>query len=171
LAKTGIRGRGWAAGVLCAAACLAACYTYSAPLEVSPEPGRTFAFEVTDLGRAALAAGMGSGTDRIEGVLVGLTDTAYSVSVARVVDIRGRVARWSGEDVSLRREFIDEVRQRRRSPARTAIAIGGISAAVAALATYVALDVVGNDPDRTPGEEPPPGQESRHFPFTLHRSR
>lgn len=170
---TGIRvsGSRRAAGALCAAACLAACYTYTPPLEVRPEVGRTFAFEPTDEGRATLAAGIGSGTERIEGVLLDLTDTTYGVSVARVVDVRGQVARWSGEVVSLRREHIGAVRQRRKSPARTALAVGAVTAGVVAIVSVAALDVFGNDPGGPPGEQPPPAEDSRVFPLTLHRSR
>lgn len=159
------------AGALCAAACLGACYTYTAPLEVRPEIGRTFAFEPTDEGRAALAAGIGAGTERIEGALLDLTDTTYGVQVARVVDVRGQVTRWSGEVVSLRRDYIGTVRERRNSPARTALAVGGVAAGVAALVSVATLDVFGNESGGQTGEPPPPAEDSRRFPFTLHRSR
>ncbi|MDH3291174.1 MAG: hypothetical protein OEO20_03815 [Gemmatimonadota bacterium] len=168
---TRVRGPRQAAAALCAAAWLAGCYSYSVPGEVGPELGRTFAFEPTDQGRAALAAGIGSGTDRIEGVLVGLTDTTYSVRVARVVDIRGKVVRWSGEVVALGRDHISTVRERRRSAARTGIAIGAVTVGVVAFVATASLAVTGNETDQPPPENPPPVVASRLFPLTLHRSR
>ena len=170
---SGIRvwGSRRAAGALCGAACLAACYTYTPPLEVRPEVGRTFAFAPTDAGRAALAARIGSGTEQVEGVLLDLTDTTYGVSVARVVDLRGQVARWSGEVVSLRSDHIGTVRERRSSPARTALLVGGVAAGVVALIASISLDVFGTESDGGSGEEPPPAQDSRIFLFTLYRLR
>lgn len=165
--------RAWwrAAGAVGAAACLGACYTYTAPLEVRPEIGRTLAFELTDAGREALATGIGAGTEQVEGVLLDLTDTTYGVRVTRVVDVRGVVTRWSGEIVSLRREHIGAVRERRSSPARTALAAGAVTVGVAAIVSVTTLSVFGNDANGPPGEQPPPTETSRYHPLILHRSR
>lgn len=155
------------AAPLWAAACLAGCYTYSRPATVEPEPARTFVFDLTDQGRAALAGGVGAGTDRIEGGLVTLTDSSFTVRVARVVDIRGGVAQWNGEAVSIRREYVGTVRERRLSRGRTAVAVGGVAAAVVALIASRGLGVFGNDPGGSPGEPPPGGETSLAFPLTL----
>lgn len=155
-----------AAALLLAAASQTGCYTYFVPETVRPAPGRTFAFSLTDYGRAALAEGVGAGTDRIEGVLVGNSDTTYTASVARVVNIRGAVARWNGEVVSFQRQYVATVRERRLSKSRTAIAVGGATAAVVALIATRGFGVVGNEPDRDPGEEPPGGTTSRMLPLT-----
>ncbi|MGH2348684.1 MAG: hypothetical protein ACRDFT_04360 [bacterium] len=155
-----------AAALVLAAASQTGCYTYSAPEPVGPVPGRTFAFSLTDHGRAALADGVGAGTDHIEGVLVRNNDTSFTVSVARVVNIRGAVARWNGEVVSFPRQYVGSVRERQLSKTRTALAIGGTTAAVVALIATRGFGVVGNDPDREPGEEPPGGTTSRMWPLT-----
>jgi hypothetical protein len=156
------------AGV-CAAAALGGCYTYTAPGQVAPAVGRTFAFGLTDQGRAALAARIGPGTDRIEGDLVGVTDTTYRVRVARTVDIRGTVVKWGGEEVSLEREYIGTLRERRTSPLRTGLAIGVVGTGVAAVVALAALDVTGVESDKP--EPDPIAEESRLFPLTFHRSR
>jgi hypothetical protein len=154
---------------LCAAACLAGCYTYTPPGEIAPEVGRTFAFELTDQGRAALSTRIGPGTDRIEGDLVGLTDTTYRVRVARTVDIRGTVVEWSGEEVSFGRAYVGTLRERRKSPVRTGIAIGALGAGVAVLIAVATLEVTGSEGEPPP--PPPPGEESRHSPLTFYWSR
>jgi hypothetical protein len=166
-----VRGLRRAVGALGAAASLAGCYVYAAPMEVQPALGRTFAFEFTDQGRAALAVRVGPGIDRIEGVLLALTDSTYDVRVARTVDIRGTVVSWSGEVVSLGRQYIGTVRERRVSALRTGMAAGGAAAGVAALVAIATIDVIGREGNTPPGEQPPPTQDSRIFPLTLHRSR
>lgn len=155
-----------------AAACLAGCYTYIPLAATRPEPGQTFAFELTDQGRAALAAGVGSATDRVEGELVSVTDTAYSVSVARVVDLRGKVHPWGGETVSLRREYVGSVRERRLSRTRTGFTVGIVTSSIVALVATRGFGVAaGWGGDESGKGEPGNGQTSRMFPFTLLLSR
>jgi hypothetical protein len=155
-----------AAALLLAASSQTGCYRYFVPETVRPAQGRTFDFALTDQGRAALAEGIGAGTDRIEGMLVSNSDTTYTVRVAHVVDIRGKVTRWSGEVVTFRRAYAGTVRERQLSKSRTAVAIGGATAAVVALIATRGFGVVGNDSGRDPGEEPPPGEVSLMFPLT-----
>jgi hypothetical protein len=167
---TSVRAPRQAAAALCAAAWLAGCYAYSVPGEVGPEVGRTFAFDLTDQGRASLGARIGPGTDRIEGTLVGVTDTTYTVRMARVVDIRGTVVKWNGEVVVLGREYIGTLRERRMSGARTGVAVGAVAAGVVAVVAMASLSAGGNETDQPPGPQPPPSEGSRLFPMTLHRA-
>lgn len=164
---------GRAVSAVVAAVCLAGCYTYAPPAAALPDPGRTFAFELTDLGRAALAAGVGSATDRVEGLLVSLTDTAYSVSVTRVFDLRGRVYPWGGETVSLRHEYVAGLRERRLSAARTGIAAGIVSSSIVALIATRGFGVAGGagGDDTGTGEPEPPSSGSLMSPLTLFLSR
>lgn len=156
-----------AAALVLAAASQAGCYKYFVPETVQPAQGRTFAFALTDQGRAALASGIGAGTDRIEGVLASNSDTTYTVQVAHVVDIRGKVTRWGGEVVSFPKAYVGTVRERQFSKSRTAIAIGAATAGVVALIVTGGFGVIGNDGGRDPGEEPPGGEVSLMFPLTL----
>lgn len=166
---SGLRIRtSWQAATLCAA-CLAGCYTYTPVGEVAPEVGRTFAFDLTDQGRAALSTRVGPGTDKIEGDLVDLTDTTYRVRVVRTVDIRGTAVKWSGEEFWFGREYVGTVRERRKSPTRTAIAIGVLGAGVVAAITVATLEVTGSEGE-TSGPEPPV-EQSRHFPMNFYWSR
>lgn len=155
-----------AAALLLAAASQTGCYTYFVPETVRPAEERTFDFELTDQGRAALAERIGAGTDRIEGVLASNSDTTYSVRVAQVVDIRGKVTRWSGEVVSFPKAYAGTVRERQFSKSRTAVAIGAATAAVVALIASRGFGVLGNDGGQDGGEEPPPGEVSLMFPLT-----
>lgn len=160
-----------AAAPLWAAACLAGCYTYTRPAGLEPDPDRTLAFELTDQSRAALAAGVGPATDRIEGALVAASETAYAVSVSRVVDLRGKIYRWSGEMVSLRREYVGTVRERRVSTARTGLVVGAVTSSLVVLIATRGLGVGGLGGDEQPGEKPGGGVASVMFPLTLFLSR
>lgn len=155
-----------------AAACLAGCYTYVQPAAVRPDPGRIFAFELTDQGRAALAAGVGSATDRVEGRLVTVTDTAYSVSVARVIDLRGKIHPWGGETVSLRREYVASLRERQISAARTGVAVGIVTGSIVAFVATRGFGVAGGSGDDSgQGEPTDPSTGSLMSPLTLFLSR
>lgn len=160
-----------AAAPIWAAACLAGCYTYTRPIAVAPDPDRTLAFELTDQARAALSAAVGTATDRIEGRLVAASDTAYAVSVARVVDLRGRIYPWNGEMVSLRREYVGAVRERRVSTVRTGFVVGAVTSSLVAFIVTRGLGVGGTTTDRQPGENPGGGVVSVMFPLTLIFSR
>jgi hypothetical protein len=143
-----VLGRGAA---VAAAVCCLGCYAYAPVNDMTPEPGRKFAFELNDGGRADLADNIGPSTDRVEGALLGLTDVDYLISVTSVIDDRGQVFRWSGETVHLARLYVRSVRERRFSTPRTAASIGGVALGVVAFAVTRSLGVLGGG-----GDNPPP---------------
>lgn len=114
---------------------VAGCYSYR-PLATAPQPATQVSVVLTDHGRAAAGRSIGSGTDRVEGALVDASDTAYVLSVTAVHPLSGRVVRWAGETVSVRREYVARLYERRFSRGRTALMVGGaLAAAVAIVAT------------------------------------
>src|SRR5256885_15623340 len=77
---------------------LAGCYTY-APLATRPAPEMQLSLVLSDVGRVGASAMLGSGLDRVDGILGGATDTTYAMRVFGVRDIRGVQTKWGGEAV------------------------------------------------------------------------
>lgn len=121
-------------------ALLAGCYAY-VPSAVTPAPGTVLAFELTDRGRVGVADSLGPEVLVVEGTVVSATDSAYVMKVSAVETLRGRRAKWSGEQVTIRREYVNRVSERRISKQRTALVAG--SAAAAVIGFIVTRDLVG----------------------------
>jgi hypothetical protein len=115
-------------------ALLAGCYTYTPLSTLEPVPETQVALVLSDVGRVGAGTSMGSGIARVEGALIGSTDSEYTLRIAGVTDIRGRESRWSGEQVSLRRTWVGNAYERRFSKPRTYVLVGALTAG---LATFV----------------------------------
>jgi hypothetical protein len=121
-----------AAGLL--AGCLGgtACYSYR-PLTATPPLASQVSVVLTDWGRAETGRAIGAGADRVEGALVTATDSALVLSVRAVKPLSGGVVRWAGETVSVRREHVARLYERRFSSGRTALFVGGVVTALVVL--------------------------------------
>ncbi|HXL54064.1 MAG TPA: hypothetical protein VN945_13110 [Gemmatimonadales bacterium] len=115
-------------------ALVAGCYTYAPLSTVEPVPETQLALVLSDVGRVGAGTSMGPGIARVEGALIGSTDSEYTLRIAGVTDIRGRESRWSGEQVSLRRTWVGNAYERRFSKPRTYLLVGALTAG---LATFV----------------------------------
>ncbi len=109
------------------------CYSYS-PLTTEPEPQTRVAAVLTDVGRVEAGTQIGSQSDRVEGRLLDASDTAYVLAVSAVKPIHGTWVRWTGEQVSLRRNYVATLSERRLSKGKTALFAGGT-----ALGIFVAM--------------------------------
>jgi hypothetical protein len=115
------------------------------------------AVSITDRGREAMTPMVGSNVRRINGRVVESTDSALVLSVTSVDHLRGLPDRWGGESITVPRDFISTVGERRLSRGRTAIVLGVVAAAVA-VASRIAIEgfgTGGGGNDRPPGEGPP----------------
>lgn len=112
---------------------LSGCYTYS-PLTTQPQPQTRVAAVLTDVGRVEAGTQIGSQSDRVEGRLIDASDTAYVLAVSAVKPIHGTWVRWTGEQVSLRRNYVATLSERRLSKGKTALFAGGT-----ALGIFVAM--------------------------------
>ena len=119
---------------------LGACYTYQ-PVPSTPPPQTRVAVVLSDYGRLEASRQIGPRTDRVEGNMLSATDTAYLLAVSSVKPIRGPWVRWSGEQVSVRRDYVANMYERRLSKGRTALAIAG--GAFTVLTLMVNLDIFG----------------------------
>ena len=125
------------------------CYSYT-PVSTAPQPGAHVAFDVNDRGRVGIADSLGPGVTRVEGLLADRTDSLYVIHVTEVASIRGPAAKWNGETVSLRPEYISGITERRFSKARTALLAGGVTAAfVAFIASRDLLGIGGGSEGST----------------------
>lgn len=118
---------------------LGACYTYK-PVQ-TPVPQQRVSLVLTDYGRVETSRQIGPETQRIEGSLLSADDTAYLLAIASVKPIGRDWVRWSGEQVSVRRDYVAQFYERRLHKGRTALVVLG--SAYAALAIMVRFDILG----------------------------
>ncbi len=120
--------------------CAAGCYWYvPAP---SPVPvGTRVAVDLNDQGRADLRGVVGAEIARVEGPLVHNSDTTYVLNVLQTRGIGGQLNRWSGETVSVRREYVRSITERRFSRSRTTV--GVLAGAAGVLAFILTRDLLG----------------------------
>lgn len=99
------------------------------------------AVEVTDVGRVALGGTIGPEIGTVEGTLVGVENGEYVIAVSQVQYLRGGYQTWSGERVTIKKEYASRTYERRfhkgRSYALGAVIAGGI------LAVAVSQDLFG----------------------------
>lgn len=131
---------------------LAGCYTYAPLPSVEPVTPAHVALVLSDQGRVGASPNVGSGVARVEGALIGSTDSAYTLRVAAVTDIRGAQSRWTGETITLRRTWIGNAYERRFSKSRTYLLVGAMTTGFFAFAATRHLFGIGG-----PQIENPPG--------------
>jgi hypothetical protein len=132
------------------------CYQY-APLDTSTgvQAGEHVAVEITDRGRAELSDRLGTGVLRLEGTLTRTDSVDLEMNVWRVAHFRGPVTRWSGENVTVKREFASSVQARTLNRGKTFAVAGAAVVGLVVLTRQFGLFgfSVGGI---TPGEQPPP---------------
>ena len=135
----------------------AGCYTMQPLVGSRPEPapGTRLVIELTDAGRVAMANQMGPDVARFESRLVRQTDSAYVLSVSMVVGAWGAQARWNGEQVMLRTDYVRTIGERRFSAGRTALVAVGTTASVMAFVLTRSLLGGGSSTDPNNPTTPP----------------
>jgi hypothetical protein len=133
---------------------LAGCHVYTPVTAPSPDLGQRYRFTLTDAGRAAIAERAGVGVLEIDGDLATATAEEFTIRVWGVRTIADGFSRWSGEAVALRREHLANVAQRQFSRGRTALAVGGVVAAVVTFA--ITRRLIGSGADKDDDEKPEP---------------
>jgi hypothetical protein len=139
----------WLAATLLLGACYS--YTTAGPVEtVSPKIGTRIALTLTPGGVAVLAGQLGPQATYVEGEVLETDSTALRLTVRRVEDSRRIGTEWKGEQVTVPREAIASVTERRLSIGATAIlsglAVGGVIGAYAAFGTEGGADGVAIPP-------------------------
>lgn len=129
------------------------CYVYT-PIAAPPEPGDRVAIELNDRGRAGLGESIGSAASKIEGMVQTEPDTAYVLSVVSVQYLNGQANKWSGERLTVSRDFVRDVRERQFSKSRSWLTAAAVSIGVVALVASRGLLGLGSS-DRDPPDIPP----------------
>ncbi len=125
------------------------CYVYP-PVVTAPSPGVELRLDLNDRGRAALGSLIGPSAVNVEGVLQSPPDTAYVLGVTSVTYLRGEANRWSGEPLTVSKDFVANTTQRTLSKSRTWLTAAGMAVAIAVLIASRGLVGGGSD-------VPPPG--------------
>lgn len=138
---------------------LAGCYTYQ-PMQANlPAPNASArartGIVLNDRGRELLADKVGPLMDRIEGRIDRRENGAVTVSVYRVVNLRGEASTWVGEQVIIPEEGIQGYRSRKFSAGKTAVLVGAVAAAIA-ITLRVSFNIFGVSSQPGPGPEPEP---------------
>ena len=130
---------------------LTGCYA-GQTLVTAPTAGMRVEVDLNDRGRVAYGERIGQSAARIEGTVEAVSDSAYTVRVANVRYLNGQSDAWGSEKLTVSREYVTRVRERRFSRSRTALLAGGIAAAVIGFVTSLVLSggASGELPDRPP---------------------
>lgn len=142
------------------ASTLTGCYRYARVDGASPPVGAQVAADINDQGRVALADSLGRSPGTVEGRLLSVDDSSFTLAVSAVRSLRAdERTPWAGERVVLRRSSVSELQQRRLATGPTALAAAVVVGAVAVLAVSLGLS---GDRDGEPGERKPgtpPGEQ------------
>lgn len=132
-----------------AAATQFACHSYLPPQSVIPANGKEVAVELNDRGRVLVGDRLGESVVRVEGKLLGSTDSAVTLSVSRLVMLQGSSALWVGEQVDIPVEGVRSFRLREFSRGRSVMMTVAVVAGIAIFGGI--LSVVGGGIGRPPG--------------------
>jgi hypothetical protein len=124
--------------VALAVASLTGCHRYEPVTAATVAHGSLVAVSLTDQGTANLGRLLGMGVGTVEGSLVTASDSAYTLSVQLVRQRDGMEAFWKGEQVTIPRVDVAEIRRRRLSRSKSALAtVALIAAAVGAVEAFI----------------------------------
>ena len=125
-----------------------ACHRYEPVTAATVARGSNVAVSLTDYGTANLGRLLGMGVGTVEGSLLAVSDSAYTLSVQVVRQRNGVETFWRGEQVAIPRVDVAEIRQRRLSRGKSALAtVAVLAAAFGAVETFIG----------TGGSSSPPG--------------
>jgi hypothetical protein len=125
---------------------LSGCYSYQPIETVAPQPGKRIVLTLTPHGMRWVTLQLGPQVSRVEGDLLEADSAAVRLALRRVEDSRQSATSWNGEQVTIPREEIAGITERRLSVGATAIAgglaLGGVLGIYAAFGTSGSADGV-----------------------------
>ena len=149
---------GRSATVLLVALVAAGCYQYRQSPYDRPVPAMVMEVTLNDRGRSALEHHVGPEVLTVEGTVAEVTDSGFALNVRRVVGIDRQVSKWNGERVTMRNEYVRQMRERRFSTGRTVLFVGSVTASALAFAVTRSLlgEGFGGRGGPSPGPVDPP---------------
>jgi hypothetical protein len=138
---------------------VAGCYQYVPITDRAPVPGAEVSLGVTDQGRVALTGQVGPGARRLRGRLTHASDSLFVISLTSVEYVGTPIAaRWSGEAISVSRNFVSNLEERRLSRTRSWLTAGAFAALAVAVST-IAIVGFGSDGGSTRPGDGGPGEQ------------
>lgn len=114
------------------------CHRYEPVTAATVANGSSVAVSLTDYGTANLGRLLGMGVGMVEGNLVSVSDSAYTLAVQVVRQRNGVETFWRGEQVAIPRTDVAEIRQRRFSRSKSALAtVALLAAAYGAVEAFI----------------------------------
>ena len=106
-----------------------ACYQYAACQPTTSTTGQAVRVTLTDAGTSRVASLVGPGAAYLDGNLISLTDSTYTIALADLGRIIGTEEAWKGEQVTVARGDVSAFELRKATPGRsaalTAALVGG----------------------------------------------
>jgi hypothetical protein len=134
---------------------LAGCHRYEPVTAASLDRGASVAVALTDYGTANLGRLLGMGVGTVEGNLVTVSDSAYTLAVQLVRQRNGIETFWRGEQVAIPRGDVAEIRQRRLARSKSAVAtVALLAAAYGAIEAFIGTGSGSAPPGGTGGGGP-----------------
>ena len=130
------------------------CYSYSNMVTDQPAPAQYVEITLNDRGRVGLERNVGPEVMTMAGSVGSISDSGFVVRVELVTDIHRNFTKWAGEPVTVRNDWVRQVRERKFSGVRTAILIGSTAGAVAlAAVTPLVSRIFGGDSNGPNGND------------------
>jgi len=112
---------------------LAGCYEYE-PVQTTSSPiGQPVRLTLTEAGSVNLAAELGPSVEAVGGKLLNDTGTAYLVALSESRKRNGMEIDWRGEEVSISKSLVADIRKRQFSRTRTGFLSAGVVTALVVL--------------------------------------
>lgn len=140
---------------------LQGCYESLPLTQTPPMSAPRVELVLNDQGRAALSDRLGTAVDKIEGQLVSQEQSGYSMLVYRVSQLNGNSAAWTGEKVTIAKEYTVGFQVRQLDKRKTWIAVGVVVGVVVAVVVGASL---AGKATTGPGDVTIPGQSIRVVP-------
>ncbi len=131
----------------------AGCYYYQPIATPDPTPGTYLSATITDTGADHLARTIGPDVRSIRGRLLAADGAELRLSVLGVSLHHGEDITWRGEAVSVNREYVIQLQQRKLAKGRTVLIAG--ATLLSMVTTYKVFQGVGLIPSNTGGQPPP----------------
>jgi len=112
---------------------LAACYEYEPVRTTSSPIGQPVRLTLTDAGSVNLAAEIGPSVEAVGGKLLDDSGNAYLVALSESRKRNGIEMDWRGEQVSISKSLVADIRQRQFSRTRTGFLSAGLVTALVLL--------------------------------------
>jgi hypothetical protein len=135
------------------------CYEFVPAPSDAVAPGQPIAVEINDQGRVGLGNVIGAEVRRLSGTLISESDQQLEMRVTELTFLNDRTSQWSGEHLTVPKQYARTVFEQKLSRGRTVMAtVVSAGLIVAAILTSSLSGRGGNDGGVGKPPPPPPNQ-------------